>query len=237
MKKWILSFAGILLVVTLLTANYNNIDDAVTGFVSHGQTQRVFVSRVIDGDTIVVSDSGEGEHIRLLGINTPERGELFYSEAKEFLEDLVLNETVILEFVGPREDKYGRTLAYVSFGGENVNVKIVEEGFGNYYFYDGRDKYSSALENAWNSCLEKEVNLCEKSKDVCSSCVIISGSSIVNTCSMVCDISGWEIKGEGRSKFVFDGSLRSGESKGWDVGLEGTLFLRDDEGGLVDYLS
>ena len=41
------------------------------------------VRRVIDGDTIVA----ESRSIRLLGINTPERGEEYYLEAKEFLED------------------------------------------------------------------------------------------------------------------------------------------------------
>src|SRR6056297_2019679 len=51
------------------------------------------VNRVIDGDTIVVGE----KHIRLLGINAPEKGECFYKESKDRLSDLVLNKKVDLE--------------------------------------------------------------------------------------------------------------------------------------------
>ena len=83
------------------------------------------------GFSIVVLNSGE--HVRLLGINTPERGELYYSEAKEFLEREVLGKVVYLERNG--KDKYYRDLGYLfSITGENINSKIVEEGYANYYF-------------------------------------------------------------------------------------------------------
>ena len=79
------------------------------------------VTGIIDGDTIVV----ENESVRLIGINSPERGEDFYEEAKKFLEDLILGEEVELEING--KDKYYRLLAYVYFGNENVNIELVEK--------------------------------------------------------------------------------------------------------------
>src|SRR3989344_4938496 len=55
------------------------------------------VTRVIDGDTLELST---GEKVRLLGINTPEKGSTNYLEAKKFTENLVLNKTVRKEEIG-----------------------------------------------------------------------------------------------------------------------------------------
>jgi len=200
----------VFLVLVLITINYNYIDSTLENFLLEDQTQKVLVERVIDGDTIVT----EIGNVRLLGMNTPERGERGFLEAKEFLEDLILNKSVSLEYVGERQDKYGRILAYVYFNGENVNVRLVEQGFANYYFYSGKDIYSQDLINAWNSCINENVNLCEKSGEVCGECVEIVGKEIVNSCGFDCNIEGWEIKEEGRDKFVFDGSLSSGGGNG-----------------------
>ena len=41
---------------------------------------------------------------------------------------------------------------------------MVENGFANYYFYSGKDKYSDDLLEAWNKCIQNDVNLCEKSE-------------------------------------------------------------------------
>jgi len=235
-KKDLLVLALLLLV--LLGINYNFLDSQLENFLSAGQAEKVFVERVIDGDTIVT----EIGNVRLLGINTPERGEKGFEEAKEFLEGLILKENVTLEFVGEREDKYGRILAYVFFKGENINLKLVKEGFGNYYFYGGRDVYSDELEEAWNECIAKEMNLCEKSQHQCASCISIDSeaSSIINNCDFSCDVNGWEIKEEGRDKFVFDGSLgpNGREEIEFDLDLEntgGSLFLRDGEGKFVGW--
>lgn len=223
----------IFLFVFLFIVNYSFLDNSIENFIYGGNS--VLIERVVDGDTL---QPIEGENIRLLGINTPERGDLFYEEAKEFLEDLVLNKTVRLEFLGEKTDKYGRTLAYVFIDGKNVNLEIVENGFGNYYFYNGRDKYSEDLEFAWNNCLEKEVNLCEKSKNVCSSCITIERSEIINSCSFNCNIDGWSIKEEGRDKIIFEDFLNQKEKREFNLDLdsdEGSLFLRDDQGKLVGW--
>jgi len=222
----------LLLILFFLTINYNTFDNSLENFLSSQTTQTIFVDRVIDGDTIV----SNGTSIRLLGINTPEREEFLYAEAKTFLESLILNKQVVLEFVGERQDKYFRTLAYIQSENENINVKIVESGFANPYFYSGKDRYSQAIEDAWEACINKEINLCQPSHHPCLSCIDINFNSITNTCLFSCNIEGWTIKSEGREKIIFNGTLTPREEEIFDLDLTnsgGSLYLRDDFGLLI----
>ena len=220
----------VFLIILLFAINYSFIDKALEGFL----LDYVEVDRVIDGDTIVIENKTS---VRLLGINSPERGEDYYEEAKEFLEELVLNESVRLEFLGDKYDKYGRLLAYIFVDGKNINLELVEIGFANYYFYSGKDKYSNDLLDAWSSCIENNVNLCKKSEDVCASCISINLRSIINNCDFECDISNWQMKGEGRKEFIFSEQIiKPNEEAGFELDLTdsgGSLFLRDREGELV----
>ncbi len=68
------------------------------------------VREVRDGDTIVID---EGTTIRLIGINSPDRGNQGYQEAKGGLGDLVNNKKVWLEYDRYQDDKYGRLLAWI----------------------------------------------------------------------------------------------------------------------------
>ena len=52
------------------------------------------VERVVDGDTLVL---GNGERVRLIGINAPEKGEPCFGEAKKALQEMVENKQVFLQ--------------------------------------------------------------------------------------------------------------------------------------------
>jgi micrococcal nuclease len=43
--------------------------------------------------------------------------------------DLVLGKTVQLDYEGACQDSFGRTLAYVTAGGQDVNKLLVERGY------------------------------------------------------------------------------------------------------------
>jgi micrococcal nuclease len=253
-KKDIVLLAA--LISLLIFANYGFIDKKLADFTADYKTG--MVERVIDGDTIVLQG---GEHVRLLGINTPEKKEPYYGEAKMFLESLVLNKTVKIALGKEERDLYNRTLGYVVVGGENANFKIVENGFGNFYFPSGKDRHYGNFKKAWEKCVQKGINLCEKSADVCGGCVKLEeldwrGQKAVfyNACPFSCDLTGWEIKDEGRKKFSFPYfilesrkmvSVITGNEEGnessfyWKkedyvwTGTGDTLFLRDSEGRLV----
>lgn len=100
-----------------------------------------FVLNVIDGDTIVARLEEPGrakrrETIRLLRINTPERKQLGYEEAREALKNLVRGGEIQIEFEDPSVEKrgnYGRLLAYVLVDGLNVNIEMVRLGWTEFW--------------------------------------------------------------------------------------------------------
>jgi len=98
------------------------------------------VTNVVDGDTIVVEG---GQRIRLLGIDAPEKGELFYNESKARLEQLVEGKEVLLEKEGENKDKYDRLLRYIFINDTNINLQLVQEGLAICYFYK-TSKYQKA---------------------------------------------------------------------------------------------
>ncbi len=96
------------------------------------------VTRVIDGDTIVVEGVGT---VRLIGVDTPETVDprrpvgYFGREASDFTKQLATGKRVRLEFDQDRTDRYGRTLAYVYLQPENLllNAEIIRQGYGFAY--------------------------------------------------------------------------------------------------------
>ncbi|KAB2891787.1 MAG: thermonuclease [Kofleriaceae bacterium] len=95
-----------------------------------GDGETATVGRVIDGDTIELTD---GRRVRYLMVDTPEsttETECYGPEAKDFNVALVDGKTVTLTFDVEREDQFDRLLAYVSVDGVEINPVIVERGYG-----------------------------------------------------------------------------------------------------------
>jgi endonuclease YncB( thermonuclease family) len=105
-------------------------------------SRAVFVSRIIDGDTV---ETNESLKIRLKGINTPEVGYFGSDEAAGYLSGNLLNKTVILESI--EKDKYGRTLGYLFLDDENINLEILKRGHGSLYYYE-EDGYFDDMSEA-----------------------------------------------------------------------------------------
>ena len=123
-----------------------------------GQASNLYeVTRVVDGDTIVVATAGGTEKIRLIGINTPETVdprkpvECFGKEASQRTHELIERKTVRIEVDATTEnrDKYGRLLRYVYLpDGTSVNESLVRDGYAreNSYgkTYSQRDRFRAA---------------------------------------------------------------------------------------------
>lgn len=100
--------------------------------------------RCIDGDTAEFNRSNEEIKVRFLAIDTPEiakankPAEDFGDEAKTYTCNLLTNAKVIkLEYEDAKEDKYGRTLAWVWVDGVLLQESIVRQGLAEVkYLYD-----------------------------------------------------------------------------------------------------
>jgi micrococcal nuclease len=107
-----------------------------------------------DGDTITVHIMGWPwleERVRLIGVDTPEKGEGQAAErATRFTRNALANRTVYLEFDTRLRDKYGRLLAYVWFEDEAgapgmLNLLLMEEGLAELMIIEPDDKYEKRL--------------------------------------------------------------------------------------------
>ncbi|WP_215731871.1 thermonuclease family protein [Pseudomonas anatoliensis] len=100
-----------------------------------GLTQ-IAVQRVVDGDTLRLSD---GRSVRMIGLNTPELGkqgrsdEPFAVAARKRLETLVADSGGRVGVLPGKESKdhYGRTLAHIySASGANLEAQMLADGLG-----------------------------------------------------------------------------------------------------------
>ncbi len=101
------------------------------------KSDNLIVSRVIDGDTFTLSNN---QTVRLICVDTPEKGKTGYQEAKDYLSGMILDKEVRLEKDVSETDEYGRLLryVYVNISGVEffVNQQIVQEGYGSLFVYE-----------------------------------------------------------------------------------------------------
>jgi len=133
------------------------------------------VTRVIDGDTIVLNN---GIKVRYIGMDTPEmpslkakKADCFAEKAKVENSELVLNKEVSLEKDVSNTDQYKRWLRYVYVKNKDgqeimVNVYLVENGYATLATYPPDVKYVDLLKSAqilarnkgkglWSECMLK----------------------------------------------------------------------------------
>lgn len=104
--------------------------------------EQALVIRVIDGDTIELQD---GSRVRYLGIDTPETGEYYYSEATARNKELVEGKVVYIQKGKRDRDEYDRLLRYVYIDGVFVNAELVAQGYARAYIFDPDERYSQVL--------------------------------------------------------------------------------------------
>ena len=105
------------------------------------------VEHVVDGDTIALAD---GTRVRLVQIDTPEKGnECYGKEASDVTRRLLPPGTQVRIEQDPaldQADRFGRKLAYVWRGDEDINLRLVEEGAAGVWFFDGsRGRHANEL--------------------------------------------------------------------------------------------
>jgi micrococcal nuclease len=98
-----------------------------------GERARAKVERVVDGDTIKLTN---GQTVRYIGMDTPETKHptksvmCFGKEAEGRNRQLVEGKEVELEKDVSETDRYKRLLRYVWVDGQLINEQLVREGYG-----------------------------------------------------------------------------------------------------------
>ena len=93
------------------------------------------VTRVVDGDTVWVAASADGEllKLRLQGIDAPEICQPGGTEARQALKRRVLGQRVMVVFAA--HDQYGRTIGTLHLQGEDMGRWMVAQGHAWAYTY------------------------------------------------------------------------------------------------------
>ena len=146
----------------------SNIDSSTpvassSAFISNHIRQKATVKRVIDGDTIELTD---GRKLRYIGMDTPETVDpnrpvgCFGKEASDKNKELVLGKEVELEKDVSETDKYGRLLRYVYLSdGIMINETLVQEGFAFARTYPPDVKYQDKFLEAERSARDNNKGL------------------------------------------------------------------------------
>ncbi len=140
----------------------------------------ISILKVVDGDTLLVNYKGKEEHIRLIGIDTPESrpnkkgksdaqrsGEdlkVIISQGKKatrFLKALVrTGDKLTIEFDVQIRDKYGRLLGYVYLStGRMLNEEIAGAGYANPMTVPPNVKYQARVLKAYREARENRRGL------------------------------------------------------------------------------
>jgi micrococcal nuclease len=129
-------------------------------------TYRGTVTSVVDGDTLAVRlDNGRRERVRLIGIDTPERGACLAAQATAQASRLANRRRVVLRGDATQDtrDRYGRLLAYAWVRGRDLGYQQIAAGVAQVYVYDRPFQRLSAYrraeqlgrgrpQNVWRGC-------------------------------------------------------------------------------------
>lgn len=111
-------------------------------FYFHPFSRQSEIKAVIDGDTIELSN---GERVRYIGIDTPERNQAFYKEATAGNQELLKKGKLKLEYDKDKKDNWGRTLAYVWTDSVMVNAELIKQGLASVYMISPNFKHKEEM--------------------------------------------------------------------------------------------
>ena len=128
--------------------------------------------KVIDWDTLKVKNNNEEINIRMIGLDAPEKSttrywytECFWNEATNHLNEILSWITTIQVEQDPTQwetDKYWRLLWYVFFSWNNINQKMIEDGYWFEYTYNLPYKYQKEFKKAEKSARLNKLWLWDK---------------------------------------------------------------------------
>ena len=114
---------------------------------------RVFVSRIIDGDTFRTED---GETVRIIGIDAPEDDQVSTAALAAMIE----GKSVLLIPGKEKRDKYGRLLAYVELSdGTDISAEMIRTGNALAYLKYPCERQDKYIQKVISQALSKPIDL------------------------------------------------------------------------------
>ncbi|MGM0471575.1 MAG: thermonuclease family protein [Bacillota bacterium] len=167
-KKYFLLMLSLLLILNLSNISTANTTDsnAKLNQSQLNELQKVYINRVIDGDTV---ETKSGQKIRLIGVDTPELDsirETVQHQAKKayhYTKKELTNQTAYLEFDVERLDQYKRTLAYLYLpDGQLFNNQLVKAGYAYLLTIPPNLKYVDLFKQSLNKARRQKRGLWQK---------------------------------------------------------------------------
>ncbi|GKX28931.1 hypothetical protein SH1V18_14110 [Vallitalea longa] len=137
------------------------------------------VSRVVDGDTVVITLNGKEEKVRFIGVNTPEsvgryakKPQPYGKEASNYTKKHLDGKTVYLEKDVSDTDKYGRLLRYIwleepdksKLEEKMYNAILLKEGYASVMTYPPDVKYSKIFVEIEKNARDNNIGLWKNKK-------------------------------------------------------------------------
>ncbi len=182
MKKWLVVVLGVITLVVSSCASPTQSNNGPQSLANEGiKVIETKVDRVVDGDTIQVYLKGKKEHVRLIGVDTPETVkedspvEHYGPEASNYTKKALTGKMVYLEFDVGERDRFGRPLAYVwlekpksdsdgEVRAKMFNAQLLVQGYGriitippNVKYVDNFKKYQTEARNNKRGLWGREV--------------------------------------------------------------------------------
>lgn len=239
----------LILIIGISLSNY-------TGNIVGDPSEHLLVERVIDGDTVALAN---GERVRLIGIDTPERGQPYYDEAKLFLEQLAEGKIARLETDTTERDKYGRLLRYLYIKDMFVNLEMLKEGYAAALFYEPDIRYQEMFLQAEAQARDEGKGIWSlQGEDFCFGIFSFHYNAkgndnenlndeyitFRNKCTGPLSLAGWSLSDSQNTRFTFSSltvlpkayltvHTGSGENNGTDLFWGKSRALWDNDGDTV----
>lgn len=98
----------------------------------------IVIKNISDGDTINIEKDGLKFKIRLAEVDCPEKDQPYGIEAREFVKKFLDGKEITITPL--KTDRYGRTLAYIRAGNNDLGEALIKNGYAWVYRQYSKDK-------------------------------------------------------------------------------------------------
>ena len=107
--------------------------------------KEITVTKIVDGDTLIIEDEGTPHYARIINVDAPEIGQEQGKACKQWLEEIVLHKQRVVRILG--KDKYNRLLIHWNEGALGIDELLVSIGHAWEFTKYNKNKSLEGLQN------------------------------------------------------------------------------------------